>query len=73
MMVEKQKIKKPTPKFCGKGISLFRRYLKRMPPKKLPKPPNAKESPKKVPLALRRVTALRKSTQTGMTTPRPNP
>lgn len=73
MMVEKQKIKKPNPKFCGKGTSLFKIYLKRMPPKKLPKLPKAKESPKNVPRTLRRVTELRKSTQTGMTIPRPNP
>ena len=70
---EKNKIKKPIPKFIGNSISNDNKYLRVIPPIKLPILLNAKPNPKKRPLCYPSVVWFKKSVQIGTIIPTDNP
>tara|TARA_Y100001954_G_scaffold62451_1_gene68028 strand:- start:78 stop:362 length:285 start_codon:yes stop_codon:yes gene_type:complete len=66
---EKNKIKKPTPKFFGNSKSNDNRYLRDIPPIKPPILLNAKPNPKKRPLCDPSVVWFKKSVHIGTMIP----
>ena len=66
---EKNKIKKPIPKFFGNSISNDSKYLRVIPPIKLPILLNAKPNPKKRPLCDPSVVWFKKSVHIGTMMP----